>query len=131
MNQTEETSPASHPGRPVKVGWLFKQDAGSIIMFEPEELPEPPERMRSVEMSFEHAKSASRCPAIINLESRYFVVKCPYDIHVRFERNLNGRPALRNMAGSQGAVRATHLSTVLTMWSGPRFTGQAAVGFRH
>ena len=51
------------PRTPLKVGWLFRDEAGSMVLFEPEEIPVP-ERMRSVEMNKKHAKSASRCPAV-------------------------------------------------------------------
>lgn len=105
----------AEPRRPVKVGWLLQKDAASLLLYEPEPLVAPPERMRSVEMSSTHAKSASRCPAIINLESRYFVVRCPYDLHLRFVRDEKGVPALRNVAGPASAVRPSHLSKIVTL----------------
>ncbi len=52
---------------PVQVGWFLNEKKGGIIY-------DAPERVRSVEMNREHAKSASRCPAVINMESRYFMV---------------------------------------------------------
>ena len=39
-----------------------------------------PARVRSVEPSRRHAKSASHCPAIIGFESRYLEVKCPFGL---------------------------------------------------
>jgi len=87
---------------PVRVGWLIDQKSGGVVF-------DPPERVRSVEMSKSHAKSASRCPAIINLESRYFVVKCPFDLHLKFARDKNGKPGLRNMLGDASPVRPSKL----------------------
>ena len=103
------------PRLPVKVGWLLHKDATSLLMFEPEQVVPAPERMRSVEMSKVHAKSASRCPAIINLESRYFVVRCPYDIHLRFARDQNGVAALRDVAGPASPIRANHIDKVVRL----------------
>lgn len=87
---------------PVKVGWLLTDRKGGIVFDEPE-------RVRSVEMNKTHAKSASRCPAVINLESRYFEVKCPFDLHLAFTRDKDGKPALRNLAGDASPIRAKKL----------------------
>lgn len=88
---------------PVRIGWLLDEARAGIVF-------DPPERVRSVEMSKRHAKSASRCPAVINLESRYFVIKCPFDLHLKFARDKAGKPALRNMLGEQSPVRPKKLN---------------------
>ena len=88
---------------PVRVGWLYTDDKGSVVF-------DPPERVRSVEMNKTHAKSASRCPAVINLESRYFVIRCPFDLHLGFTRDDNGKPALRNLLGEASPVRGKKLN---------------------
>lgn len=88
---------------PVRIGWLLNQKSAGIVFL-------PPERVRSVEMSKTHAKSASRCPAVINLESRYFVIRCPFDLHLRFARDNDRRPVLRNMLGEQSPIRPRKLN---------------------
>ena len=87
---------------PVKVGWLLSDRNAGIVF-------DPPERVRSVEMNKTHGKSASRCPAVINMESRYFVIKCPFDLNFAFVRDEQGKPAMRNRSGDAGAVRAKKL----------------------
>jgi len=87
---------------PLTVGWFLNQRKGGIIYA-------PPERVRSVDQNKSHAKSASRCPAVINLESRYFVVRCPYDLNLAFVRDKDGRAGLRNLNGDKSAVRANKL----------------------
>ena len=87
---------------PVRIGWLLDDTKAGVVF-------DPPERVRSVEMNKRHAKSASRCPAVINLESRYFVIKCPFDLHLRFARDKNGKPGLRNMLGEASPVRSRKL----------------------
>lgn len=57
---------------PVTVGWFLSDPKGGVVYY-------PPERFRGAEKNKLHAKSASRCPAVINLESRYFVIRCPFD----------------------------------------------------
>ena len=96
---------------PVKVGWLLTDPKGGIIF-------DPPERVRSGEMSKTHAKSASRCPAVINLESRYFVIRCPFDLNLALVRDKDGKPGLKNLSGNASAVGAKKLAQHLTVTSG-------------
>ena len=98
----ERPHPDDPASGPVRIGWLLEQTKAGIVF-------DPPERVRSVEMSKLHAKSASRCPAVITLESRYFVIKCPFDLHLKFARGKNGRPGLRNMLGDASAIRSKKL----------------------
>ena len=88
---------------PVKVGWLLTDRKGGVVF-------DPPERVRSVEMNKTHAKSASRCPAVINLESRYFIIRCPFDLHLGLVRDDQGKPALRNLSGESSPVRGKKLN---------------------
>lgn len=99
FENTDGTEPASGP---VQVGWFLNQNKASIVYF-------PPERVRSADMNKTHAKSASRCPAVINLESRYFVVRCPFDLNLEFIRDKDGRPAMRNLNGEKSGIRANKL----------------------
>lgn len=87
---------------PVTVGWYLTEQKGGIIYY-------PPERVRSVDLNRKHAKSASRCPAVINLESRHFLIRCPFDLNLGFARDDKGKPVLRNLSGDASAVRASKL----------------------
>ena len=91
---------------PVRIGWLLIEERGGVIY-------EAPSRVRSVRPSRRHAKSASRCPAILGLESRYFEVKCPFDLHLAFTRDKEGKPGLRNLLGTKSPVRANKLASLL------------------
>lgn len=91
---------------PVRVGWFLAEDAGSLVMF-------PPERVTSRGGNKTHAKSASRCPGVVQLESRYFMIRCPYDLHLGFERDEKGQPRLVNRDGSRSAVRSNKLGKIL------------------
>ncbi|WP_373354987.1 hypothetical protein [Pseudoroseicyclus sp. CXY001] len=102
----ENTEGRPRGSGPVTVGWLLTEQKGGIIYA-------PPERVRSVDVDRRHAKSASRCPAVINLESRYFVIPCPFDIHIGFTRDDNGKAALRNLAGEASSIRASKLGEKL------------------
>jgi len=101
--------PEAEPGSgPVTVGWLLNVAQGAVIYGEPA-------RVRSGEMSRTHAKSASRCPAILNLESRYVEVPCPFDLHLGFVRDKEGRPGLRNLLGPASPVRSNKLADLMHM----------------
>ena len=91
---------------PVKIGWLLAEERGGVIY-------DAPTRVRSAGINQQHAKSASRCPAIIGLESRYFEVRCPFDIQLAFVRDKDGRPGLRNLLGDQSPVRSKKLGSLL------------------
>ncbi|WP_430225699.1 hypothetical protein [Paroceanicella profunda] len=105
-------TPAAAPRRsgPVQVGWLLADAKGGVVY-------EPPERVRSAEMNRTHAKSASRCPAVINMESRYFLIRCPFDMHLRFTRSKEGKPAIRNMLGEASPVRSSKLGQLIHVTS--------------
>lgn len=93
-------APALKSG-PVRVGWFLYEKRTGVVFA-------PPERIRSAEVNRKHAKSASRCPAIINMESRYFMIRVPYDIHLRLMRK-DGKTTVRNMAGDGGSIRGQTL----------------------
>ena len=95
---------------PVKVGWLLNEERGGVIY-------DAPVRVRSAEINRRHAKSASRCPAIIGLESRYFEVACPFDLRLAFVRDKEGKPALRNVLGQRSPVRPSKLENLLHVTS--------------
>lgn len=89
------------------VGWFLTEDKVALLY-------EAPYRMRS-KSNTKHAKSASRCPAILQLESRYFVVNCPFDLHLRFDRDATGQPTLINVLGEASPVRGNKLRELLTL----------------
>ena len=93
---------------PVSVGWLRVSDKGAVLY-------DPPTRLASRDVARTHAKSASRCPAVIQMESRYFVVPCPFDLHLGFARDAKGKAGFVNRAGNASAIRNTKLNEVLVM----------------
>ncbi len=101
--------PVGDPGNePVLIGWLRSSDKSGVLY-------PPPERVIFRGTNRAHAKTAGRCPAVINMESRYFMVRCPFDIHIGFTRNAEGRPALVNRAGPMGAVRSNKLGQAIVL----------------
>lgn len=96
--------------RPVKVGWLTVEAKSSVIYF-------PPERIRSADTDRTHAKSAARCPAIIGMESRYFMIRCPFDLRLRFSRTEDGAPSVVNALGAASPVRRAKLAELVMMTS--------------
>ena len=93
---------------PITVGWLRVTDKAGILYA-------PPERVSFRGTNRDHAKSAARCPGVIQLESRYFLIRCPFDIHLGFGRNDKGAPVLINRAGPGGPVRPGKLGEALVM----------------
>ena len=73
---------------------VFAKDTSSDVYY-------PPERLRTVDVNREHAKSASRCPAVIGMESRYVMVRCPFDMHIGFARDGKGNPVAAQSVGQK------------------------------
>ena len=82
---------------PVTVGWFLTSDKAAVLY-------DAPERLIFRQTNKAHAKSASRCPAVIQMESRYFVVKCPYDLHLGFSRDDKGKAVIVNRLGQASPV---------------------------
>ncbi len=99
---------------PVQVGWFLNTVKSGVIY-------DPPERFRGADKNKSHAKSASRCPAVINMESRYFVIKCPFDLNLEFVRDKEGKPGLRNLSGDRSSVRAKKLGEKVHMTAEPEW----------
>jgi hypothetical protein len=97
-------------GGPVTVGWFRTSDKGGLLY-------DPPERVSFRQTNRAHAKSAARCPAVIQMESRYFLVKCPFDIHIGFSRDKDGKAHLVNRAGIASPIRGSKLGELLTLVS--------------
>ncbi|WP_128255114.1 hypothetical protein [Falsirhodobacter deserti] len=93
---------------PVTVGWFLTSDKGAILF-------DPPERLIQRPPNRGHAKSAARCPAVVQMESRYFVVRCPYDLHLGFAREDKGKAVLVNRMGTASPVRSSKLAEMVTM----------------
>ena len=92
----------------VRIGWLLQENKSGVLY-------DDPERIRSAEANREHAKSAARCPAVLNLESRYFMVRCPVSIHIGFERDAEGRARLKDRLGQKGPVRPNKLGPLVNL----------------
>jgi hypothetical protein len=88
---------------PVLVGWLIDAPSASLIYDEPR-------RVRTSPPARQHAKSASRCPAVIDMESRHFVIACPFDLALRAEKDESGKWTLKNLAGAESNIRSSHLA---------------------
>ncbi|MGL6208891.1 MAG: hypothetical protein ACRC14_03570 [Paracoccaceae bacterium] len=110
INLTFERPDEGPKAGPVTVGWFLTSDKGAVLY-------DPPERLIFRQTNKAHSKSASRCPAVIQMESRYFVVKCPCDIHVGFGRDDKGKAHLVNRAGVGSSIRGNKLGEVLTLVS--------------
>jgi hypothetical protein len=93
---------------PVQVGWFLTSDKQAVLY-------DPPERLILRPANKAHAKSAGRCPAVIQLESRYFVVKCPFDLNIGFKRDEKGKAVLINRSGTASPVRGNKLGDLLVL----------------
>ena len=101
-------APRASRSGPVDVGWLIDADEAGFIYDEPE-------RVEADTASNSHPKSASRCPAVIDFETRLFAVPCPYDLNLQLVTNSDGALAISDLDGDRSAVRGTNLPRIVTM----------------
>lgn len=110
INFTFERPTDGPTSGPITVGWFLASDKAGLLYDAPERVMiRPPNKA--------NAKSASRCPAVIQLEGRYFVVKCPFDLHIGFQRDDKGKATLVNRAGTASPIRGGKLNEVLSLVS--------------
>lgn len=95
---------------PARVGWFLTEEKGAVLF-------DAPERVASRGANRAHAKSAARCPAVVQMESRYFLVRCPYDLHLGFGRDKDGKAVLINRAGTSSTIRGNKIAQVVTLVS--------------
>ncbi|MBV7397358.1 hypothetical protein [Mameliella sediminis] len=91
---------------PVTVGWMLTQTTASVLF-------KPPTRLRSASMSGTHVKSVARCPAVLNYESRFFEIACPYDLRLGLRRTDAGKIEIVNLMGDQTPVRQNKLAQII------------------
>ena len=108
INLTVERPEEGPKSGPVNIGWFLTRDKGAVLF-------DPPERVSFRQTNKAHAKSASRCPAVIQLESRYFMIKSPFDINLGFGRDDKGKAHLINRSGAASTIRANKLNEVMTL----------------
>lgn len=93
---------------PVRVGWFLSESRGALLYPAPERVSfRPPNKG--------HAKSAARCPGVIQMESRFFLIRCPFDLHIGFGRDDKGQARLINRLGDASPIRSNKLAQVLTL----------------
>jgi len=93
---------------PITVGWFRAEEKQAVLY-------DAPTRLSFRDTDKSHAKSAGRCPAVVQMESRYFVIHCPFDLHLGFARDAKGKAVIVNRAGSASAIRPAKLNEVLAM----------------
>ncbi|WP_129794505.1 hypothetical protein [Sphingosinicella sp. CPCC 101087] len=106
--RSEPAEPAAAPatGRSYEVGWLFKEEKGSVIW-------DAPQPVRQEPAPNAVPKSVAFCPAVIEFDRRHFVISCPIDIHLRLGRTPDGKLNMTNVLGERGSVRPATLNSML------------------
>jgi hypothetical protein len=108
INLSYERPEGGPDSGPIMVGWFRTTDKNAVLY-------DPPERVSFRQTNRVHAKSAARCPSVIQLEGRYFMVKCPFDLQIGFARDDKGRAVLVNRAGAASPVRSSKINEILTL----------------
>jgi hypothetical protein len=102
----------------VEVGWLLQSSQGSFLWDAPK-----PFRRKDVQPTI--PKSVSRCPAVIDLESRITEVLCPFDLHLGVKTSDDGSFSIVDREGVNSSIAQPALARILfpvppNQWRNPK-----------
>lgn len=102
----------------VEIGWLIQTDQAGFIWQDPSPVARRTERT-------EHAKAVCSCPAVIDYESRFYQVHCPFDLRLGVRMNDSNEAILIDLNGDKSAVISHSLAKIATFslrkqWRHPR-----------
>ena len=83
--------------RTIEVGWLVDTPKSGVVFAS----PRPINRRLGKPLS---PKAVQVCPAVVDFESRYYVVPCPVDLRLRLGRDKDGKYTLINAAGEDSPI---------------------------
>jgi hypothetical protein len=87
------------------VGWLLQVERTSVIW-------DAPKPFRQDHAKNPIAKSVAQCPAVLDFDSRYFVVNSPIDLHLRLSDN-KGELGITNMLFDKSPIRPEALAQMI------------------
>lgn len=94
--------------RTVTVGWAVRAPHAHVIWGPPRPYNRDLARPAS-------AKSVQLCPAAIDFDRRQYVVPCPIDLTLKFERKGGGQLALVDGDGAQSSMRSQGVQELMTL----------------
>ena len=87
---------AEKSGRVVRIGWLLDVNQAALIYEEPRPLRHKAEKPAS-------SKALTNCPAVQNVEARYYEILCPFDLRIALRQGPQGGLGLQDASGPQSA----------------------------
>lgn len=94
--------------RTITVGWTVRAPNGSVLWAPPQPFVRNDPKPGS-------AKSVQVCPAAVDFDHRHFVVPCPVDIKLQFERKADGKLSLNDADGDDSSVRLEGLRKIMAL----------------
>ncbi|MAK59649.1 MAG: hypothetical protein CMK09_01600 [Ponticaulis sp.] len=106
--EQHESAQSRGKKRTVTVGWMVRTPKAEALW-------QPPQPFSRSEPKARHAKSVQACPAAIDFDRRHFVIPCPVDLTLKFERMANGQLQIVDGDGEQSGMRPTGLRDMLVL----------------
>ncbi len=94
--------------RTITVGWTVRSKKASVIW-------QPPTPFTRDERKAQSSKSVQYCPAAVDYDRRHFVVPCPIDLTLQFEKQADGQLKLIDANKEQSGVRGGALGDLLIL----------------
>lgn len=94
--------------RTITVGWTVRAQKASLIWA-------PPQPFTRTDPKPASAKSVQVCPAAVDFDRRQYVVPCPVDLTLKFDRQPNGQLTLVDADGEKSSMRQTGLREMMIL----------------
>lgn len=94
--------------RTLTVGWTVRFAQGSAVW-------SPPKTFSRTDPKARSAKSIQACPAAIDFDRRHYVIPCPVDLTLSFQRDAQGRLQLTDADGERSAMRPQGRANLLQL----------------
>jgi hypothetical protein len=88
--------------RVLTVGWTVRTSKAGLIW-------SPPEPFTRSDRKAASGKSVQYCPAAVEFDRRHFVINCPFDLTLQFEKLPSGQLQLKDADGEGSAMRPVGL----------------------
>ena len=106
--EREADNGGSGKKRTVTVGWTVRTQKAEAIWMAPKPFSRDDPKPSS-------ANSVQACPAAIDFDRRHFIIPCPVDVKLQFQRQPNGQLQLIDVDGEKSSMRQTGLRDLVML----------------
>lgn len=104
FDQDESAKPGK---RNIDIGWLVDTPKAEFIYDAPQPFRRPRDHPKS------GAKAVQKCPSVLDMEARYWIVPCPFDLRLKAGFDKDGKPVLINNSGPDSSINRSKIKEIV------------------